>query len=117
MRGGRQGRIGIGVVGRAGEVLDAAGRAHVGVQVGDVQPVGVRDHAVAFGDRDLYEYLGERRSYRAVYGDAAALSGVSKFSARVKCAMLGWSALEDALVESDVLGDAGTHATQTTDAS
>ena len=31
------------------------------------------------------------------YGDAAALSGVSKFSARVKCAMLAWVALEDAL--------------------
>ncbi|MWB99060.1 Fe-S cluster assembly sulfur transfer protein SufU [Agromyces seonyuensis] len=32
-----------------------------------------------------------------VFGDAAALSGVSKFSARVKCAMLGWVAAEDAL--------------------
>lgn len=31
------------------------------------------------------------------YGDAAALSGVSKFTARVKCAMLAWVALEDAL--------------------
>lgn len=29
-----------------------------------------------------------------VYGDAAALSGVSKFSARVKCAMLAWVALD-----------------------
>ena len=31
------------------------------------------------------------------FGDAAALSGVSKFSARVKCAMLAWVALEDGL--------------------
>lgn len=31
------------------------------------------------------------------FGDAAALSGVSKFSARVKCAMLAWVALEDVL--------------------
>jgi nitrogen fixation NifU-like protein len=31
------------------------------------------------------------------FGDAAALSGVSKFSARVKCAMLAWVALEDDL--------------------
>ncbi|MFJ3957597.1 Fe-S cluster assembly sulfur transfer protein SufU [Arthrobacter sp. NPDC090010] len=30
-------------------------------------------------------------------GDAAALSGVSKFPARVKCAMLAWVAAEDAL--------------------
>ena len=32
-----------------------------------------------------------------VFEDAAALTGASKFSARVKCAMLGWVALEDAL--------------------
>ena len=31
------------------------------------------------------------------FADAAALSGVSKFTARVKCAMLAWVALEDAL--------------------
>lgn len=31
------------------------------------------------------------------FGDAAALSGVSRYSARVKCAMLAWVALEDAL--------------------
>ncbi|MBN7792145.1 Fe-S cluster assembly sulfur transfer protein SufU [Microbacterium esteraromaticum] len=30
-------------------------------------------------------------------GDAAALGGVSKYVARVKCAMLGWVAAEDAL--------------------
>ncbi|MDP5227309.1 MULTISPECIES: Fe-S cluster assembly sulfur transfer protein SufU [Arthrobacter] len=30
-------------------------------------------------------------------GDAAALSGVAKFPARVKCAMLAWVAAEDAL--------------------
>jgi nitrogen fixation NifU-like protein len=31
-------------------------------------------------------------------GDAAALGGVSKYIARVKCAMLAWVAAEDALV-------------------
>jgi nitrogen fixation protein NifU and related proteins len=35
-----------------------------------------------------------------VFGDAAALSGVSKYTARVKCAMLGWVALEDALARA-----------------
>ncbi|TAM71043.1 MAG: SUF system NifU family Fe-S cluster assembly protein [Microbacteriaceae bacterium] len=30
-------------------------------------------------------------------GDAVALSGVSRYLARVKCAMLGWVALEEAL--------------------
>jgi nitrogen fixation NifU-like protein len=34
------------------------------------------------------------------FGDAAALSGVSKFTARVKCAMLAWVALEDALARA-----------------
>ncbi|KQV26288.1 MULTISPECIES: Fe-S cluster assembly sulfur transfer protein SufU [unclassified Microcella] len=32
------------------------------------------------------------------FGDAAALSGVSKYVARVKCAMLAWVAAEDLLV-------------------
>lgn len=35
-----------------------------------------------------------------LFGDAAALSGVSKFSARVKCAMLAWVAFEDALARA-----------------
>ena len=30
-------------------------------------------------------------------GDAAALGGVSRYVARVKCAMLAWVAVEDAL--------------------
>jgi len=32
-------------------------------------------------------------------GDLRALAGVSKFAARVKCALLGWNALEEALKE------------------
>ena len=32
--------------------------------------------------------------------DAAALSGVSKFPARVKCALLGWMALRDAVISA-----------------
>ena len=35
-----------------------------------------------------------------IYEDAAALSGVSKFSARVKCAMLAWVALEESLAQT-----------------
>lgn len=35
------------------------------------------------------------------FGDAAALSGVSKFVARVKCAMLAWVAAEDLLQRRD----------------
>lgn len=39
-------------------------------------------------------------------GDAAMLSGVAKFPARIKCATLGWKALEQA-IDSD--GTATTH--------
>lgn len=35
-----------------------------------------------------------------VLGDGVALSGVSKYPARVKCALLGWMALTDALAQS-----------------
>lgn len=35
------------------------------------------------------------------FGDAAALSGVSKYVARVKCAMLAWVAAEDLLTRRD----------------
>jgi len=33
-------------------------------------------------------------------GDAAAFTGVGKYSARVKCALLGWVALTDALIKT-----------------
>jgi nitrogen fixation NifU-like protein len=34
-------------------------------------------------------------------GDLRALAGVGKFAARVKCALLGWNALEEALKDKD----------------
>lgn len=37
-----------------------------------------------------------------VLGDGVALSGVSKYPARVKCALLGWMALQDALAQAGV---------------
>ena len=33
-------------------------------------------------------------------GDGVAFAGVSKFPARVKCALLGWMAVKDAIVQS-----------------
>ena len=35
-----------------------------------------------------------------ILGDGVALAGVAKYPARVKCALLGWMALEDALAQS-----------------
>lgn len=37
-----------------------------------------------------------------VIGDAVALAGVAQYPARVKCALLGWSALTDALARAGV---------------
>ena len=34
------------------------------------------------------------------FEDAIAFAGVSKFPARVKCALLGWSALRDATLQA-----------------
>jgi nitrogen fixation NifU-like protein len=38
-------------------------------------------------------------------GDAVALQGVAKYPARVKCALLGWTALSEALLRSGALVD------------
>ncbi|PWJ47478.1 nitrogen fixation protein NifU [Quadrisphaera granulorum] len=48
------------------------------------------------GFREAMRSKGQLPLDEERYGDAAALSGVSKFTARVKCAMLAWVALEDA---------------------
>ncbi len=45
---------------------------------------------------------GERSADEcSTIGDAIALEGVRKFSARVKCAMLAWEALEKCLEQAD----------------
>lgn len=41
-------------------------------------------------------------------GDATAFTGVSRYPARIKCALLGWAALRDALVRTDTLGTTTT---------
>lgn len=42
--------------------------------------------------------LGEAAEDRL--GDATAFTGVARYPARIKCALLGWMALHDALVQS-----------------
>lgn len=49
------------------------------------------------GFREVMRSRGKLQADEEILGDAAALSGVSKFPARVKCAMLAWVAAEDAL--------------------
>lgn len=60
----------------------------------------VEASALVDGFREALRSRGTIPLDEEVYGDAAALSGVSKFSARVKCAMLAWVALEDALARA-----------------
>ena len=44
--------------------------------------------------REMIQARGEGEPDEELLGDAVALQGVSKFVMRVKCAMLGWVALE-----------------------
>lgn len=45
---------------------------------------------------------GEISGDEEVIGDGVALAGVAKYPARVKCALLGWMALTDALAQAGV---------------
>ncbi|GEO95431.1 Fe-S cluster assembly sulfur transfer protein SufU [Kocuria turfanensis] len=47
--------------------------------------------------RELLRSRGTVEPDEEVLGDAAAFAGVSRFAARVKCAMLGWVAAEEAV--------------------
>ncbi|WP_237212354.1 Fe-S cluster assembly sulfur transfer protein SufU [Rothia nasimurium] len=50
--------------------------------------------------REMLRSRGQIEPDEEVMGDAAAFAGVSKFVARVKCAMLGWVAAEEATKEA-----------------
>ena len=59
-------------------------------------------HALALHDefRELMESRGQLEPDEDRLGDAIAFAGVAKFPARVKCAMLGWSAFKDAVLRA-----------------
>ena len=46
----------------------------------------------------MLEGQGQVELDEDTYGDAIAFHGVAQFPARVKCAMLGWAALKDAIL-------------------
>ena len=50
--------------------------------------------------RAMVTSKGEDPGDEAVLGDGVALAGVARYPARVKCALLGWSAFADALVRA-----------------
>lgn len=68
---------------------------------------GLLDGAAVADARDLVERFrtairsrGEIELDEEHFGDAVALGGVSRYVARVKCAMLAWVTLENALAAS-----------------
>ena len=62
-----------------------------------------RDEVMALVDnfREVMRSRGTVEADEEVLGDAAAFSGVSRYPARVKCAMLAWVALEEALLAAN----------------
>ena len=49
---------------------------------------------------ELMQSKGTIKGDEEVLEDAIALAGVSKFPARVKCALLGWMAFKDAAIQN-----------------
>ena len=66
----------------------------------------------------LMQSKGEAEPDEDVLGDAVAFAGVSKYPARIKCALLGWMAWKDATAQVDrstaIGGAADDVTTQTT---
>ncbi|MHA7155261.1 Fe-S cluster assembly sulfur transfer protein SufU [Arthrobacter sp. TMN-50] len=62
-----------------------------------------RDEAMHLVDefRTVMRSRGKVAADEEVLGDAAALAGVSRYPARIKCAMLAWVALEEALLAAN----------------
>jgi nitrogen fixation NifU-like protein len=49
---------------------------------------------------ELMQSKGQSKGDEEVLEDAIAFAGVSKFPARIKCALLGWMAFKDAAAQS-----------------
>ena len=55
--------------------------------------------------RAMVRSRGEGEPDEAVLGDAVAFAGVGRHANRVKCAMLGWTAFEDALTRAEAASE------------
>lgn len=51
--------------------------------------------------REMVRSRGQIEPDESVLGDAVAFAGVGRHANRVKCAMLGWTAFEDALLRAE----------------
>lgn len=63
---------------------------------------GTIAHALDLHDRflEMMQSQGRIEPDEEVFDDAIAFAGVSKFPARVKCALLSWSAVRDAILRA-----------------
>ena len=59
-------------------------------------------HALDLHDKflEMMQSQGRIEPDEEIFEDAIAFAGVSKFPARVKCALLGWSAVRDATLQA-----------------
>jgi nitrogen fixation protein NifU and related proteins len=64
-------------------------------------------HRVIDSFREVLRSRGKIPADPDILGDAAAFEGVSRYAARVKCAMLSWVAAEDALGQASADNPAG----------
>jgi nitrogen fixation NifU-like protein len=58
---------------------------------------------------ELMRSRGEAEPDEGLLEDAAAFAGVSKYPARIKCALLGWMAWKDATAQALEAGPRGGH--------
>lgn len=56
---------------------------------------------VVDGFRDMVRSQGKAEPDEGLLGDGVAFAGVGRHANRVKCAMLGWTAFEDALLQAN----------------
>ena len=59
---------------------------------------------------ELMHSRGTMEADESILGDAAAFTGVSKFPARIKCALLSWMAFKDALNQAQAAREEKQHA-------
>ncbi len=101
-----------------GELIRAAGFKGSGCAISQssasLMTEAIKQHRVQDAERMRHEFeamMTEGAEPAEELGDLAALQGVAKFHARVKCALLPWKVLAEAVKERD-----GTPATVTTEA-
>jgi len=58
--------------------------------------------------REMLRSRGEIEPDEEVLGDAVAFAGVGRHANRVKCAILGWTAFEDALLRTGIGSESGS---------